>query len=167
MKNKLPRHMLVQEQIFIPDEPMEVVTMLGTSVAVCLYDIENARGGITHFSLPIWNGIGFKSAKYGNIAIEKLINQFLNPKNSELKIDKTKIIAKITGGSSVKSKSLVSYQNNKNEETVGHRNVSVAFSILKKHNIQISGSDIGGHVVRHISFNTLTGTVSVKHNFKS
>lgn len=163
---KIKKHMLSSEQVFITDEPTQVVTVLSSSVAVCLYDIENGRGGIVNYSIPIWNGIGFKTARYGNIAIEKLIEKFLYPENNpqNLNINKEKIIAKIAGGSVLKQEANIDVSE---DDSIGHKNVSVAFNTLQKHNIHIAGSDIGGHVVRYVSFNTHTGTISVKYNFKN
>ena len=45
---------------------------------VCLYDPVIRVGGINHYMLPLWNGQGLASPKYGNIAIEKLLEKMIS-----------------------------------------------------------------------------------------
>ena len=66
---------LAQSQIFSDTRPHRLSTVLGSCVAVCLWDQRLKFGGMNHYMLPMWNGAGLASPKYGNIAIPKLIEQ--------------------------------------------------------------------------------------------
>ena len=79
--------------LVVPKKPTIVHTILGSCVSVCLFDKKNNFGGINHFMLPLWNGNGLASPKYGNIAIEKLYENMLQT-GSEHK----NLIAKVFGG---------------------------------------------------------------------
>ena len=70
-----------------------VHTILGSCVAVCLYDKVLNIGGINHYMLPLWNGEGLSTPKYGNVAIDKLIDKMLANGSR-----KEHLVAKIFGG---------------------------------------------------------------------
>ena len=65
-----PKHYLYPSALFVKKEGHMVTTVLGSCVAVCLYDKVMGIGGINHYMLPFWNGNELASPKYGNIAIE-------------------------------------------------------------------------------------------------
>ena len=138
-------------QIHIDVSPAAISTVLGSCVAVCLYDVRLGIGGMNHYLLPFWNGNGLQSPKFGNIAIPKLIEAMVakgsNPKTIE---------AKIFGGASM---------NVDRTETmmIGHKNVLVAKEILKEYNIPIVAEDIGGQNGRKIQFNLERGKVLLKY----
>jgi len=69
------RHFLFPSALFAEKNPHRITTVLGSCVAVCLYDPLTRQGGINHFMLPFWNGSGLASPRYGNIAIEALIDR--------------------------------------------------------------------------------------------
>ena len=60
-------------QIHVDTSPSAISTVLGSCVAVCLYDTKLGMGGMNHYLLPFWNGNGLQSPKFGNISIPKLI----------------------------------------------------------------------------------------------
>jgi len=68
-------HFLYPAALFASRTPHMVTTILGSCVAICLYDPILKFGGINHYMLPLWNGQGLASPKYGNIAIEKTSGQ--------------------------------------------------------------------------------------------
>ena len=63
--------------ICVSKEPQWVTTILGSCVSVCFFDPKSKIGGINHFMLPYWNGIGLESPKYGNVAIIQLYQKML------------------------------------------------------------------------------------------
>ena len=73
----IEQHYLYPSALFASARPHKVVTVLGSCVSVCLWDPFLRIGGINHYMLPLWNGEGLASPKYGNIAIEKLIERML------------------------------------------------------------------------------------------
>ena len=138
---------LYPANLVVPKSPTIVHTILGSCVAVCLYDQILKIGGINHYMLPFWNGQGLPSPKYGNIAIEKLYEKLLqqgaNHKN---------IISKVFGGGEV-------IQNMNAHFNVGQRNVLVAQEMLNDLKIRIAAQSTGGKQGRKIIFNTSTGEV--------
>ena len=68
---EMQKHYLYPSALFAERTPFLVDTILGSCVAVCLYDEHKKIGGINHYMLPLWNGDGLATPKFGNIAIEK------------------------------------------------------------------------------------------------
>ena len=93
MEEELGKHYLYPSALFAEKAPFMVDTVLGSCVAVCLFDQQLKIGGINHFMLPLWNGNGLASPKFGNIATEKLIEK-MQRNGSSLK----NIVAKVFGG---------------------------------------------------------------------
>ena len=87
------QYFLYPSSLFVSKEPYVVKTILGSCVAICIWDKRLKIGGMNHYMLPNWNGNDLASPKYGNIAIDKLINKLLL-----LGSKKEDLIAKIFGG---------------------------------------------------------------------
>lgn len=140
-------HFLYPSTLFVSREPALVNTILGSCVAVCFYDSYLKYGGINHFMLPLWNGQGLASPKFGNIAINKLLQKMLYIGSSQ-----QNLIAKVFGGANV-------IETNNVQFMIGDRNVAVALDMLRELQIQIVSHSIGGNLGRKIQFNTATGEV--------
>ena len=143
-------HFLLVGTLFAHTERHQVTTILGSCVSVCLWDHRRKIGGINHYMLPLWNGEGLASPKYGNIAIPKLIQKML-----DLGADKKSLCAKIFGGGVVLSVTSP-FMN------IGERNILFAEDMLKQEQIPIISADTGGQLGRKLIFNTETGAVFVK-----
>jgi len=143
----MTRHFLYPSTMFASVQPAEVTTILGSCVAVCLWDRYLGIGGINHYMLPTWNGMELASPKYGNIAIERLTERML-----QLGCKKNNLVAKVFGGGEVITVSSSSMH-------IGERNVMVAEEMLQDQNIPIIGRSTGGKNGRKIIFNTHTGEV--------
>jgi chemotaxis protein CheD len=141
--------------IYVSKAPCLISTILGSCVSVCLWDTELKYGGINHFMLPLWNGKGLASPKYGNIAINKLYERML-----ELGCNKKNLVAKVFGGGDILQ--TTSYQFN-----IGSRNIEIANEYIKELNIQLAGISVGGVNGRKIIFDTQKGTVIQKYIEKS
>lgn len=140
-------HYLLPSALFAAKEPCLVDTILGSCIAVCLYDSKLKIGGINHYMLPLWNGKGLATPKYGNIAIEKLVEKMISMGSS-----KPNLIAKVFGGANQMLTSL----------SVGERNREIAISQLKAEGIKVVAESTGGFKGRKIQFNTYTGEVLMK-----
>lgn len=147
---ELKTHFLYPSTLFASTTPYLVNTILGSCVAVCMYDPVLKTGGINHYMLPLWNGEGLASPKYGNIAIEKLLEKMLSNGSK-----KSNIIAKVFGGGEVIDTNISQFH-------IGERNILIAQQVLKELNIRISGQSLGGKNGRKIQFNTSTGAVLQK-----
>jgi chemotaxis protein CheD len=149
-ESDVPEHFLLAGGIFASAEPYRVTTVLGSCVAVCLWDEALRQGGINHYMLPFWNGEGLASPKYGNIAIAKLIERLL-----ALGSDRRDLRAKVFGGGVV-LRVANPFMN------IGDRNVQLAADLLRSEKVPIVSADTGGTVGRKLIFLTRTGTVLVK-----
>jgi len=147
MEEELNKHYLYPSALFAEMESYLVDTILGSCVAVCLFDTKLMIGGINHYMLPLWNGDGLASPKFGNIAIEKLIEKML--KNGANKVN---IVAKVFGGANQIYSSM----------NIGERNIDIAKEILATHNIKILAENTGGLIGRKLKYNTGTGQVMMK-----
>jgi len=143
-------HYLYPAAIFSSREPTVVTTVLGSCIAVCLWDRYQKTGGVNHYMLPLWNGEGLSSPKYGNIAITKLIEKMERSGSK-----RHNIIAKVFGGST-------RMQSGQNHFQIGKRNYKIAEQLLKENNIPIISYSVGGERGRKIHFHTDTGEVFMK-----
>jgi len=146
-----PKHFLYPGALFLSPEPYIITTILGSCVAVCLYDPVLRIGAINHYMLPLWNGQGLASPRYGNIAIKKLIDNI-----ESLGSSRTNIKAKVFGGAEIISSTISQFM-------IGDRNIQIAKEMLQEEKIQIVASSLGGKVGRKIIFDTYTGEVRQKY----
>lgn len=140
-------HYLYPSNLFIGTDGEWVTTVLGSCISVCLFDQKLKIGGINHYMLPLWNGDGLATAKYGNIAIEKLVNE-MEQRNSL----RTNMVAKIFGGANQANFTA----------RIGDRNVEMAREVLANLRIPIVAESVGGIKGRKIIFETTTGLVKMK-----
>jgi len=105
-------------------------------------------GGINHYMLPLWNGNGLASPKYGNVAIKKLI-KLMEAAGS----NKSNLIAKVFGGANQINSSA----------NIGDRNVKIAIDFMKEEGIQIVAKSVGGSIGRKIIFDTDSGEVRMNY----
>lgn len=141
----MKKHYLLPAAIYVSNETAEISTLLGSCVAVCLWDPLLKSGGMNHFLLPLWNGEGLPSPKYGNVAIPKLIERMI-----ETGSQKYNITAKVFGGGAV----LQVADNMSRFLNVGQRNIDIAFETLKKENIKVKNYDVGGNTGRKLIMST-------------
>lgn len=144
---KVPSHYLYPCMVFAHRQEYVVSTVLGSCVAVCMWDSVMGMGGMNHFMLALWNGEGLPTPKYGNIAIEKLIRAMV-----DRGCMRERMVAKVFGGGNVIGTGQAG-------PTVGDRNIAIARELLAEAGIPIVASDLGGDCGRKVIFNTRTGTV--------
>ncbi len=149
--NNTASYFLFPSNIYISKIETNIMTILGSCVAVCIWDSVNNVGGMNHFMLPLWNGRGLASPKYGNIAIKKLIQKLEN-KGGQMKYMK----AKVFGGGEVLETGSQSF-------LIGKRNIAIAFELLEEFRIQVVSSSTNGKYGRKIIFNTLSGKVKLHY----
>jgi len=144
------RHFLMSGSIFVHEDAHVVTTILGSCVSVCLWDPVKKVGGINHYMLPLWNGEGLASPKYGSIAIPVMVEKIL-----ELGSSKRNLQAKIFGGGEVFGVSSSTMH-------IGERNIILARDMLEMEKIPVVNFDVGGNIGRKIVYDTGTGSVLVK-----
>ena len=143
------KHFLFPGTIFAEPHEYLISTVLGSCVAVCLWDQVVRRGGMNHIMLPLWNGEGLATPKYGNIAMEKLLQKVLS-----IGCRRENLIAKVFGGANVTGTGLEVFM-------IGDRNVTLSLDMLEEFRIPVIARDVGGRVGRKIIMNTETGVVLV------
>jgi chemotaxis protein CheD len=131
-------------------EPYAVTTVVGSCVSVCLWDPESEMGGMNHYLLPLWNGEGLSSPRYGNIAIQKLIDRMVAQGSR-----RERLRAKVFGGATLLGKPHPLLD-------IGGRNIRLAFETLEGQGIKVVSHDVGGDRGRKIIYNTVTGIARVK-----
>jgi len=148
IKENISTHFLHPSNLFAHKDRHMVTTILGSCVAVCFYNKKYMYGGINHYMLPLWNGDGLASPRYGNIAIEKLYGQM-----KEMGSLKEHLIAKVFGGAN----------QIQGATNIGERNAVIAKDMLKELKVPIVAESTGGTIGRKIIFDTYTGMVKMKY----
>lgn len=138
---------LLPGQLHTSAEPSQIKTILGSCVAICLWDKRRSAGGMNHFLLPASRG-GEASLRYADEATRVLLEQLrvlgCRPPN---------LRAKIFGGSAI-------LQNrNRYAASLGAQNVAVALQLMKEAGIPVIAQETGGAMGRRVIFNTDDGAV--------
>jgi chemotaxis protein CheD len=149
----LPSVYLHPGQIFVTIEPATVTTILGSCVSVCLWDPALGIGGINHYLLPTGIAVGSNGMRYGNIAIERLLEKLVRA-GTEVR----NLKAKVFGGACV-----LAAMRGKGEAHLGSKNVEIAKKSLADIGIPLITSDVGGDRGRKLIFHPYDGTAFVKH----
>ncbi len=149
MKKKITIH---TGESYASKEPLIISTILGSCVAVCLYDPINRIGGMNHILLPGQPDMRSfdNSAKYGINAMDLLITQIM-----KLGGNRKRLIAKAFGGSHILPE--ISKENG-----IGRKIVTFVKTFLHNEKIRLISSDVGGVDTRKIFFHTDTGDVFLK-----
>jgi chemotaxis protein CheD len=134
-------------------EPTVIKTLLGSCVAVCLFDPLAQIGGMNHFLLPRpANGREDRidTARFGVHAMDCLIGAL-----QKLGADRRRLKAKVFGGGDV-------LRFGGNVASVAHRNVAFIDEFLFTERVAVVARDVGGELARELQFHTDTGTVYLK-----
>ena len=146
----IKKHYLLPGDILVSVVPMEITTVLGSCVSVCLYDPVTKIGGINHYLLPGNGSEAHADASKGNTSIPLLVKMMLNRGAI-----RENLKAKIFGGASPVAAEQSLY-------AIGKRNIAVAIDILKQEGIYLAARDTGGSQGRKIIFHTATGKVTMQ-----
>ncbi len=82
--------------LLVSKQPCTLRTVLGSCVAVCLYDPELRQGGMNHFMLPHAPSTQEKSLRYGDRALLALIERLAG-----MGSDSRRLCASVFGGAGV------------------------------------------------------------------
>lgn len=145
---------LVAGDFFATREDMLIETVLGSCIAVCLYDDKNRVAGMNHFMLPSNrnprpNGHD-KGGRYGVNAMELLINEMMH-----LGADRYRMRAKVFGGGNVTRAGSGTLR-------IGDWNTEFALRFLSTEGIPVVNRDVGGETGRRIVLFTSDGKVKLR-----
>ena len=135
---------VVQGEFRISDQPGDLLsTVLGSCVAVCLYDPKRRIGGMNHFLLPFGQETATdRPVRYGLFAMESLINALM-----KAGAVKSRLEAKIFGGARISV----------DLRDIGRTNAVFAREFLATEGIDCSGESLGGTNARRVVFRPTTG----------
>ena len=125
-----------------------IVTVLGSCVAACIRDPIAGVGGMNHFMLPesdngVW-GVASASLRYGNFAMERLINDILCRGGHRSRLE-----VKVFGGASIIG----------NAALIGPKNADFVEAYLRNEGLPIAAAHLRGAHARRIHYLPLTGRV--------
>jgi chemotaxis protein CheD len=133
-------------QFAVAEVPTRLNTVLGSCIAVCLFDRHRRIGGMNHYLIPT----GGSDGRHGDWSTPELIKNLLASGSRSAHLE-----AKIFGGANP----LVLA----NKDTaVGPANEAMARRILEQHRIPIIAAHTGANVGMRIIFESWTGTVWVR-----
>lgn len=125
-----------------------LVTVLGSCVSACIRDPRTGLGGMNHFMLPSGKAGGWgdelHSMRYGNFAMEKLVNELIKAGCSR----QTMEIKVFGGGNVIESNT-----------AIGSKNAEFVLSYLKSEGLNCAADDLGGQYPRRIQYSPATGRV--------
>jgi len=154
---------LLPGEYYVSSENEIIATVLGSCIAVCLYERVLGLGGMNHFLLPYEQSLPInpnvnessisqlamqtKSPRYGNFAMMYLINEIIKRGGLACNLE-----AKIFGGGHVTQSS----------NDIGSKNIEFVKSYLASERIEIVGENIGGNCPRKLYFQPSTNMAFVK-----
>lgn len=141
---------LAPGQLAVRSGAINIKTIVGSCVAVCLWDPQCRVGGVNHYLLPYPAATDAADNRFGSVAVTELIRQM---RRAGAVLDRLEA-AVIGGGSPVDVLST---------STVGAQNTAVALAVLREHGIRIVRQETGGAHGRKLLFNPQTGTLLVRN----
>jgi chemotaxis protein CheD len=136
-------------QILVSARPTQVTTILGSCVAVCMWDMERRIGGVNHFMLPMLAGPSGASPRFGNVAMNELIRQLLAA-GARLPF----LRAHVFGGACM-------FDQMQSAGHLGEKNAEFALQSLRNLAVNVERVETGGKRGRKVQFNTDEGTACV------
>lgn len=133
--------------IYVSTKPTMISTVVGSCIAVCVFDRKQKIGGMNHFQFPVIRSAKHATARYGNVALSTLINLMINEGSKFEHLE-----AQILGGA---------YNPEVSNENIGRQNIKVAKKILAEKGIRLTSEDVGGEKGRKIIFNTNINEIAV------
>ncbi len=133
--------------IYFSKRSVTVRTVVGSCVAVCLWDRNRRYGGMNHFVRPRVDKPEKATPHYGNVATAALVRIM-----EEAGCKRGDLSAHIVGGGCPEGL---------RRDTVGNANVRAAREVLSRKGIKIVSEDVGGHVGRKLAFNSGTGELAI------
>jgi chemotaxis protein CheD len=137
-------------QVHLFTEPTEAVAILGSCVAVCLWDPYVGVAGMNHFLLPTLTGVGAETCRHGVLAMRTLHEKLLAAGALPHRLR-----ARVFGGATI------GITTGDPENHLGTRNAKVALRALEENAIPVVGREVGGRKSRKLVFFSGTGEAQV------
>lgn len=173
--NNTPAHLYLKPgEMSILEMPTIVTTVLGSCVAVTLYNRRLEIAAISHALLPHCKHRVYKNNvldllhsacercsdafKYVDCAVSMMIEAF-----SRFGIAANETQVQLFGG----AKMMAAQKQPGGREPVGLQNSNVAQKVIADHRLTLYAYDIGGAAGRKISFNTKTGHITLHKSVRN
>lgn len=146
---------IIQGDYYVTTRGEMISTVLGSCVTACIRDTRLGIGGMNHFMLPEsreksdeWKNSPVNiAARYGNVAMERLINTIMSAGGN-----KNYLEAKIFGGSNLLDITT----------DIGQMNIDFVRDYLDKEKIKTVAEDVGGIFPRKLMYFPADGSARVK-----
>jgi chemotaxis protein CheD len=135
--------------LVVANRPTAIVTILGSCVAVCLWDEVADVGGVNHYLLP-FHVEREKSARFGSVAIPRLVEEVVTAG-----ADPRRLKAKVFGGASV----IGAFNKGRR---LGDENARLALESLSALGIPVIEQDLGGTKGRKLVFHSDDGAAWIR-----
>jgi chemotaxis protein CheD len=140
----------------IESKHVELLTSVGSCVAICLHDSVHKCGGLAHIMLPN-SAQGLQEplpSKFANTAVPALVKEIHAIAGNPIRLS-----AKIAGGANMFANLGI------NHLDIGAKNVKAVKTALDEHKIRLAGEDVGGVHGRRVTFDVASGrTIVRQHN---
>jgi chemotaxis protein CheD len=138
-------------EIYVSKSPYLIKTVVGSCIALCIWDSHSTIGGMGHIMLPKSNGDPkAPPGKYADIAVKSLISTMVNEGSSIVNMQ-----ASCVGGASM-------FQNHQHKfESVGIKNYRMVKKELADLGIPIVTKAVGGISGRRVVMNCTSGVITI------
>lgn len=148
----MPAAKILPGEYYVTRSDEVIVTVLGSCISACVRDRKRGVGGMNHFMLPKQSGsydtdIMDKSTRYGNYAMEHMINDIL--KNGGQRED---LEIKVFGGGRILA----------TMTDIGQRNIHFIHEYIETEKLLLIAEDTGDIHPRKVMYFPFTGKARVK-----
>lgn len=156
---ELPQVHLSPGELLFTREPRIVVTVLGSCVAVTMFDRQSGHAGICHAMLACSRSEepcladDPRRFRYVSVALSAMVVAY-----RRAGLDLRNVEVKLFGGGDVIRRSVSCAT-----RSIGSENVEAARAFFSRHGIAVAAENTGGRIGRKILFNTTNGEVLHKH----
>ena len=133
--------------IYITAEPTRISAVVGSAVAVCVFDHKRKIGGMNLFQYPAAPNDARPTARYGDVSTRTLVRMMLSEGSRHRHLE-----AQIFGGA---------FNSSVSPRNIGRENISVARRILARARVRVVSEDVGGEIGRKIVYDTSTNEIAV------
>lgn len=139
--------------VYASPTPTTMKTLLGSCIAVCLFDPVLRVGGMNHFMLPVASGSkeDADSTRFGAYAMDVLVGELM----MRCKADRRRLVAKVFGGAHV-------VDMRESQDGVPQKNIRFIRQYLQDEGFPLLAEDVGGYSPRLVVFHTGDGRARIK-----
>lgn len=146
-------HFIKIAEIKVIESPGILKTVVGSCIALCIWDSVKKIGGMVHIMMPKNdNTLSVSKGKYADTAVHVLCKEMIY-RNCH----RHNMIASVIGGASLFNRKL----ENQGVKTIGVKNYEIVKRELDLHKIAITMEDVGGTSGRRVIFDCADGDIVV------